>query len=39
MIARSREILIKLQDPYLVRLVDVTEVRLDTYFHKEFNIK
>lgn len=39
MIARSREILERLHDPYLVKLVDVTEARLDTFFQKEFSIK
>jgi hypothetical protein len=34
MIAESRAILKKLNDPYLVRLVDVTEARLDTFFKK-----
>ena len=38
MIAKSRVILKKLNDPYLVRLVDVTEVRLDSFFKKEFSI-
>jgi hypothetical protein len=37
MIARARSILARLQDPYLVRLVDVTELRLDTYFRKELS--
>lgn len=34
MIAQARTILARLQDPYLVRLVDVTEARLDSYFRK-----
>lgn len=38
MIARSRSILAKLNDPYLVRLVDVTELRLDSYFRKELKV-
>lgn len=38
MITRSREILTQLEDPYLARLVDVTEARLDTYYHKTFKI-
>ena len=37
MIAQARSILARLQDPYLVRLVDVTELRLDTYFRKELS--
>lgn len=39
MIARSREILKKLEDPYLVRLVDVTEARVDGYFKKELKLE
>jgi hypothetical protein len=35
MIARSRALLMELQDPFLVRLVDVTDLRLDSYFRKE----
>jgi hypothetical protein len=35
MIARSRSLLVELHDPYLMRLVDVTELRLDAYFRKE----
>jgi hypothetical protein len=35
MIARSRALLAELQDPFLVRLVDVTDLRLDSYFRKE----
>jgi hypothetical protein len=35
MIARSRTLLTELQDPFLVRLVDVTDLRLDSYFRKE----
>lgn len=35
MIARSRSLLAELQDPFLVRLVDVTDLRLDSYFRKE----
>ncbi len=38
MIDRSRVILDRLEDRYLVRLVDVTELRLKTYFRKEFGI-
>jgi hypothetical protein len=35
MIAEARTILNKLNDPILMRLVDVTDLRLDTYFRKE----
>lgn len=35
MIAEAREILNRLNDPILIRLVDVTDLRLDTYFRKE----
>jgi hypothetical protein len=35
MIDRARAILARLNDPCLGRLVDVTELRLDTYFRKE----
>lgn len=38
MIAQSRLILEKLKDPYLVRLVDVTEARLDSFFQKEMKM-
>jgi hypothetical protein len=38
MIANSRTILARLNDPYLVRLVDVTELRLDSYFRKELKL-
>jgi hypothetical protein len=37
-IDQSRAILVALGDPYLTRLVDVTELRLKTYFRKEFGI-
>ncbi len=37
MIAQARSILARLQDPHLARLVDVTELRLDTYFRKELS--
>ena len=37
MIARSRALLAELHDPFLVRLVDVTDLRLDSYFRKELN--
>ncbi len=39
MIAQSRAILDKLNDPYLVRLVDVTEARLDAFFKKEMKLR
>ena len=35
MIVRSRSLLAELEDPFLVRLVDVTDLRLDSYFRKE----
>jgi hypothetical protein len=38
MIAEARAILKRLDDPYLVRLVDVTEARLDTFFRKEMQL-
>lgn len=38
MVAESRVILKQLDDPYLVRLVDVTELRLDSYFRKELKL-
>ncbi len=38
MIAQSRSILARLNDPYLVRLVDVTEARLDSFFQKELKM-
>ncbi len=38
MIDQSRNILDRLNDPYLVRLVDVTEARLDGYFRKELKM-
>jgi hypothetical protein len=38
MIARSRSILKRLNDDYLVKLVDVTELRLDSYFQKELKM-
>jgi hypothetical protein len=39
MIAQSRSILAKLNDEILVRLVDVTESRLDSFFRKELKMK
>lgn len=38
MIKQSRDLLDKLNDRFLVRLVDVTELRLDTYFRKELKM-
>jgi hypothetical protein len=38
MIAQSRAILDRLSDPYLVRLVDVTEARLENYFHRDLHM-
>ena len=38
MIAQSRSILARLNDLYLVRLVDVTEARLDAFFRKEMRM-
>jgi hypothetical protein len=38
MIAQARVILSRLNDSYLVRLVDVTEARLDSYFRKELKM-
>ena len=35
MLEESRAILYRLDDPFLVRLVDVTDLRLQTYFRKE----
>jgi hypothetical protein len=39
MIARARSLLTELNDPCLTRLVDVTELRLDSYFRKELSLK
>ncbi len=39
MIGQARSILARLNDPYLARLVDVTELRLDTYFRKELKLR
>jgi len=39
MIAKSRDILERLDDHILTRLVDVTELRLQNYFHKELKLK
>ena len=38
MIAQSRAILARLNDTILVRLVDVTEARIDSFFHKELKM-
>lgn len=38
MLAQSRAILNRLNDSILVRLVDVTEARLETYFHQELEM-
>jgi hypothetical protein len=38
MIAQAREILQRLEDTYLVRLVDVTEARLESYFRKDLKL-
>lgn len=38
MIAQSRSILSRLNDSYLVRLVDVTEARVDSFFQKELKM-
>jgi hypothetical protein len=38
MIQKSRAILTNLNDRFLFRLVDVTELRLDQYFRKELGI-
>ncbi len=38
MIAQARAILARLGDRFLVRLVDVTELRLETYFRKELKM-
>jgi hypothetical protein len=39
MIDRSREILLQLDDQYLGRLVDITELRLKKFFRSEFGIE
>lgn len=38
MIIEARTILKRLNDPYLVRLVDVTEARLDSFFRKDLKM-
>lgn len=37
MLSEARDILQRLNDPFLVRLVDVTDLRLQTYFRKELH--
>jgi hypothetical protein len=39
MIERSRAILAQLKDPYLQRLVDVTDLRLEAYFRKDLKMR
>jgi hypothetical protein len=39
MINQSRAILARLEDRFLFRLVDVTELRLDNYFSKELKVE
>ena len=39
MIALSRIILDKLDDRFLVRLVDITELRLDNYFRRDLKMR
>lgn len=38
MIAQSREMLVQLNDPFLARLVDVTDLRLESFFRKELKL-
>ena len=38
MVAQSKAILSRLDDHHLIRMVDVTELRLNTYFRKEWKI-
>jgi hypothetical protein len=38
MLGRARSLLAELEDPYLLRLVDVTELRVESYFHKELKV-
>jgi hypothetical protein len=38
MIAQSRSILARLDDHFLTRLVDVTELRLDNYFRQDLKV-
>jgi hypothetical protein len=39
LIARARAILDRLGDRFLVRLVDITEVRLETHFRRELKLE
>ena len=39
LIAQSRAILVRLNEPLLGRLVDVTEARLETFFRKELRLR
>lgn len=39
LISNSNEILIKLDDPFLAKIVYVTELRLDSYFKKDLKIQ
>jgi hypothetical protein len=39
MINEANDILVKLEDPILKRLVDVTNLRLESYFHKELKVQ
>jgi hypothetical protein len=38
MIAQARSILARLDDRFLTRRIDVTELRLDNYFRKELKV-
>jgi len=38
MIGQARSILLSLNDPFLMRLVDITELRLNNYFRKDLKI-
>jgi hypothetical protein len=38
MLNQSRDVLIRLDDGYLVRFVEVTELRLENYFRKELKM-
>jgi hypothetical protein len=39
LIDRSRELLLQLDDRYLGRLVDITELRLKKFFQSEFGLE
>jgi hypothetical protein len=39
MMARSQKMLERLDDPFLARIVYITELRLDSYFRKELKMK